>query len=229
MSSQSRGAVFLMAAVFAILWPTPLLVAGQGSSDIPRTAAGRPDLQGVWDFRTVTLFERPSDVDGAYLATDEEEAEFQQQRLKSLDREVRDENGRIPLAGAYNNFWYDYGDTLTGDKRTSLIVAPADGRIPALTADAEQRVDASRAARDRPAHGPEDRGVSERCILGFNAGPPMNPSAYNNNMQLFQTPAYIVVMTEMVHERTRYSHGWAVACSGPPPSVEGRLAGPLGW
>ena len=64
MSSQSRGAVFLMAAVFAILWPTPLLVAGQGSSDIPRTAAGRPDLQGVWDFRTVTLFERPSDVDG---------------------------------------------------------------------------------------------------------------------------------------------------------------------
>ena len=185
--------------VGSVLWLAPVTVAGQ-VSDVPRTANGRPDLGGVWDFRTVTPLERPTVVDGAYLRTDEEVDEFQTQRLKILNRDVRDESGRLPLASGYNNFWYDYGTALTGDKRTSLIVSPENGRVPVLTAAAEARVAETRIARGRPAHGPEDRRIATRCIIGFNTGPPMNPRAYNNNMQLFQTGDTVVVMTEMVHD-----------------------------
>ena len=68
-----------------------------------------------------------------------------------------------------------------------------------MTQDAEMRADARRAGRERAAHGPEDRGLSERCVMGFNSGPPMNPAGYNQNVQIFQTPDYVVLLNEMVH------------------------------
>ena len=104
------------------------------------------------------------------------------------------------MRNAYNQFWWDYGTKLTEDKRTSLIVDPPDGKIPPMTPEGQKRVDARRAARLRPAQGPEDRTVWERCILGFNAGPPMNPSAYNNNVHIFQTEDYVAILNEMVHD-----------------------------
>ena len=147
----------------------------------------------------MTPLERPLELAGKRFLTDEEAAEFEQRRLVTLDKDRRDEDGKIPLSGGYNDFWWDYGRKLTEDKRTSLIVDPTDGRIPSLTPAAQQRTNARRAARQRPARSPADRGVAERCILGFNSGPPMNPSAYNNNMQMFQTPGYVVILNEMVH------------------------------
>ena len=104
------------------------------------------------------------------------------------------------MRNAYNQFWWDFGDQLIEDGRTSLIVSPPEGRIPALTAKARERYDAIRAARARPPHSPVDRGVAERCILGFNAGPPYTPSAYNNNVHIFQTPGYAVLLIEMVND-----------------------------
>ena len=102
--------------------------------------------------------------------------------------------------GAYNNFWMDRGLKTVGTRRTSLIVDPPNGRYPALTPRGQQRADARREyAREHPADGPEDFSSGVRCILGFNAGPPFTPSAYNNNMQLFQTPDHVVIMTEMVN------------------------------
>lgn len=95
------------------------------------------------------------------------------------------------------------------DRRTSFIIDPPDGRIPPLRAEGRQKAQAQAAARERwsaidvsrrgPADGPEDRGVSERCILGFNSGPPMIPSAYNNNVRVVQSPGYVVLLNEMVH------------------------------
>ncbi len=189
----------IMVITLLLLAPLPGAAQSDESSAPPRTPWGAPDLQGVWDFRSMTPLERPPELAGKKVLTDEEAAAFEQQRLEALDKDRRDEEGKIPLSGGYNDFWWDYGRELGEDKRTSLIVDPPDGTIPRLTPAAQQRRDARRVARLRPAHSPVDRGVAERCILGFNSGPPMNPSAYNNNVQLFQTPEYVAILNEMVH------------------------------
>jgi len=161
---------------------------------LPRTGDGRPDLQGTWDFRTITPLERPSALGGKQTLTDEEAAEVEQQAAQ--DRIDRPPAKGDP--GTYNQFWFDRGTKVIGDKRTSLIIDPPDGRIPPLTSEGQKRR-AFGGRRDRPA-GPEDRNVAERCILGFNAGPPMEPRAYANIVQLFQTRDYVVLVNEMVHD-----------------------------
>ena len=99
-----------------------------------------------------------------------------------------------------NNFWYDENRTkFVETKRTSLVVDPPDGRIPALTAAARDRQAAARARARGRTDGPEDRGISERCLVGFNSGPPMTPSYYNNNVQIFQSPGYVALLNEMIH------------------------------
>jgi hypothetical protein len=86
------------------------------------------------------------------------------------------------------------------NKRTSLVVDPPDGRIPPMTPEGQARATRRAEALRRPATGPEDRPLYERCIVGFNSGPPMIPSGYNNNFQLFQTRNHVVILNEMVHD-----------------------------
>ncbi len=169
----------------------------------PRTAWGVPDLRGVWDFRTITPLERPKQLGEQETFTGTEAAEFQTQELNRRNKDRRASDGitaEQDVRNAYNQFWWDYGTELTEDHRTSLIVDPPDGRIPAMTPIARNRYGAIRAARARAPHGPEDRGVAERCILGFNAGPPYTPSAYNNNVHIFQAPGFAVLLIEMVND-----------------------------
>ena len=213
MSHRFLAALGVCAGVIAIVSLTPVPAAGQaGSGDgaqaaadtgiMPRTPWGDPDLQGIWDYRTITPLERPEELAGKAVLTDEEAAEFQAQRNASRHKDRRVADGLTPerdVSNAYNHFWWDYGDTLTEDKRTSLIVDPPDGRIPAYTPDGQRRADLRSERRGRPAHGPEDRNVWERCIVGTSATP-MNPGAYNNNTQLFQIPGYVVILNEMVHD-----------------------------
>jgi len=168
-----------------------------------RTAWGDPDLMGVWDFRSLTPLQRPAAFEGKAVLSAEEAAAYERERVALLDKDRRTDDGlstRADVANAYNEFWWDYGKELTEDHRTSLIVEPPDGRIPDLTDAARERRQVRGEARRRDAWGPEDRSVAERCILGFNAGPPVNPSAYNNNVQIFQAPGYVVVLNEMVHD-----------------------------
>ena len=101
---------------------------------------------------------------------------------------------------SYNEFWYERGVDLTDDKRTSLIIDPPDGRLPPRTPEAIE------AGRERAAYrrehmydSYENRSLMDRCIMGFNAGPPMSSSAYNNNVMIFQTPDHVVILNEMVH------------------------------
>ena len=165
----------------------------------PAPAAGqdrRPDLNGVWDYRTITPLERSDSHAGKQVLSEEEAAEFEEQTAKRrVDRPPP--KGSV---GGYNQFWFEWGKKVIEDRRASLIVDPPDGRIPPLTPEAQKRADALKAGRARRPQGPEDLNIPSRCILGFNAGPPMNPSAYNNNFQLFQTPEYVVILNEMVHD-----------------------------
>ena len=189
-----------IAARFAVLLgilSTPLVIMAQSSTnvDIPRLANGRPDLQGTWDFRTITPFQRPSELAGKESLTAEEQEAF---RLEELERRDRDNFTDTTTTGDYNEFWYDRGQEILDDGRTSLITNPPNGRIPALTEAAQER-NAVRRELARDAAGVEVRPLSERCIMGFNSGPPMIPSAYNNNVQLIQTEAYVLIHNEMVH------------------------------
>jgi len=175
-------------------------------SGIPRTPDGKPDLQGVWDFRTITPLERPKDLADKPTLTEAEALEWERKNQRNQDNReatpgnlVNGQRSNADVERAYNDFWWDFGKKAVSTRRTSLIIDPPDGRIPALTAEGQKRAAARREARERSAVGPEDRGVGERCILGFNAGPPMSPSAYNNNVQLIQTPQHVVIFNEMVH------------------------------
>jgi hypothetical protein len=175
---------------------------GQTGS-IPRTASGHPDLRGVWNFSTLTPLERPAEFTGKAVLSEKEAADYERQLLGALDHDTREGAERsCKGTGNYNEFWYDRGSSVVKTRRTSLIIDPPDGKIPSLTPEGMKRRDMRAAARK--ARGPsdswEDRGLGERCMIGFNAGPPMMPSAYNNNFQLFQTADYVVIHTEMVHE-----------------------------
>ncbi len=162
-------------------------------SPLPRTPDGRPDLQGTWDFAQLTPLERPGDFAGKESITEEEAEEFAQRRIETTNKDRRDGTAAADVERAYNDFWWDFGTRIA--KQTSLVVDPPDGRIPALTPEAQQRIAQRRNRYDNP----EERPLAERCILGFNSGPPMVPSAYNNNVQIVQTRDHVVIVNEMIH------------------------------
>ena len=178
-----------------------------------RTSWGTPDIQGTWDFRTLTPIERPAEFAGKVVLTPEEARLFREKKLQLLNVDVRTAEASQDIEGAYNTFWYDWGAELNEDLRTSLIIDPADGRLPGITPSALVRLDKQSRLRIAPVRdlvfntdtaefrpaGPESMGLSDRCLVGFNAGPPLTPSAYNNNLRIVQTPDYIVLVTEMIH------------------------------
>ncbi len=206
----------MVALVVGVMLVVPISLAGQAggtneqsaaSGSAHRTPWGDPDLQGVWDFRTLTPMERPAELADQDVFTSEEAAEFLAARL--ADIAARDEEVPEDIVGNYNQFWFDRGTSVVESNRTSLIVDPADGRMPPLTPAAQERRDAMAAARqgvggDEPTPGGwlDDLGpggLRVRCVLGFNSGPPMTPSAYNNNVQLIQTPHHLAIFNEMNH------------------------------
>ncbi|MXY23406.1 MAG: hypothetical protein F4Y45_02640 [Acidobacteria bacterium] len=201
-------------AIVCVALTTPAM--GQSASTVQRTAHGDPDIQGLFTFRTLTPLQRPiidagasALLAGRETLTAEEAAAYEASRRRELNRDTQDLTVRAPgvryqsLAeggvGGYNEFWYERGIELTRDKRTSLIVDPPDGRIPYREAFlAEARVRGANISNGF-ADSYTDRSLSDRCLLGFNAGPPMVSSAYNNNVLIVQTPDHVVILNEMVH------------------------------
>jgi hypothetical protein len=205
LTSMASSSVIIAAA---LLMPAP--VAGE-TWTVPRTADGQPDLQGVWDYRTITPMERPVSLGTKEFFTEEEAAKFEQEENRRQNRDLIDpEVGGLmyPPGGVvpYNEFWYDRGNKVVGTRRTSLIVDPPNGRLPEMTPEGKKRAELRAAdQRDTQLGHPhadswEDRPLQERCLVGLNSGPPMTPGAYNNNFQLFQTPQYVVILNEMVHD-----------------------------
>ena len=165
-----------------------------------RTADGQPNLQGVWNYATITPLERPSEFAEKATLTEEEVAAYEQRILGVQDQDRRDGPAARDVERAYNAFWWDRGTQVIETRRTSLIVDPPDGQLPALMPDAQRRMDSRAAAWRGRAAGPEDRLFSERCMFWESTGPPMLPSAYNNHIQILQTADYVVIVNEMIHD-----------------------------
>lgn len=177
----------------------------------PRTVDGQPDLQGTWTNATITPLERPRELGDKQFFTEREAAEYEKQVLERWDRDRRDGGADADLARAYGSMWWDGGrkSLVVPSRRTSLIVDPPDGRVPALTAAAQARMNAARAeTRLHPSDGPESRSLAERCLLWPTTGPPMLPSFYRNspygplvsNYVIVQSSEYVVIFAEINHD-----------------------------
>jgi len=176
--------------------------AQDAAYEVSMTEWGQPDLQGVWNFATNIPLERPAVFADKAILTDDEIAALAAQTEFGL--QALNDAG----ANGYNTFWLEMGSGL--DNRTSLITYPENGRLPPVREGVSlingglgDDVDGNRPVRfivgGIGKDGPEDRGLSERCLMGFNAGPPFTPNLYNNNIQIFQNRDSAVIMTEMVH------------------------------
>ena len=146
-----------------------LLASGAGfAQKLPRTPDGHPDLQGVWTNSTLTPLERPGQFAGKTALTEAEATAYEKDTVTGRDRDKRDADPNVDVGRAYNELFFDQGTKLAridGTIRTSMIVDPPDGRVPALTPEAEKRQEAARAvARMHPADGPENRSLAEQCV-----------------------------------------------------------------
>ena len=210
---------------------------------MPRLPDGHPDLQGLYDVATMTPLERPAGLGERLILTKEEAAaleQYEQQRQAKNDAPLKGDRDAPPVGGenttpksflevlekagggavgGYNNFWLAGGMniiTVNGEKRSSIIVDPPDGKVPPMKPEARRRnqaflagavaPDASESAAAGPPgayDGPELRPLAERCLLGFGStsGPPSLPNYFYNNMkQIVQTPTSVMILNEMVHD-----------------------------
>jgi hypothetical protein len=192
-----------------------VFLAGTALADgykAPRLSDGSPDLQGNWTNATATPMERARELGTRRAYTEAEAAAISK---RELDRVAADAEpakpddkavaGNLPPVGNYNLFWTERGmyvAKIGGEYRTSIIIDPPDGHMPPLTKEAMQRRAAARVKTVGNADGPEQRSLGERCILSFgsSAGPPMLPSMYNSNYKIVQTPGFVVIEAEMVHD-----------------------------
>jgi hypothetical protein len=229
-----RGCFLKLAAAIALAAFVHLPLAGQTKGGhAPRTPWGHPDLQGLWNAATMTPLERPASAGGRLTMTDAEALAAERAAKDRIQRlaQPSDGNRQAPPVGGdgstgaagnvggYNNFWIDAGDSFNrvdGQLRTSLIVDPPDGRVPATLPGAQKRNQARLRATptsDTPENAEtrapgaydniEQRPLGERCILGFGStsGPPMLPTYFYNNLkQVVQTKDHVMILTEMVHD-----------------------------
>jgi hypothetical protein len=166
---------------------------------IPRTPDGHPSLEGIWTNATLTPLQRPADLGNKAYFTAEEAAAYEKQVLIQSNSDNQPRKPGDP--GSYNAAFMDRGNRIEKSLRTSLVIDPPDGRIPPFTAEAQARAQAIREyAAQHPADGPEDRDLSERCLMFSGVGPPMLTEPYNNNYQIVQSPGYVSVLAEMNHD-----------------------------
>ncbi len=221
------GHLLAVAALIA-LTGTPALAQKAPAYHAPRTAYGQPDLQGNWTTATITPLTRDArfgarnvltraEADSLEKATRDQVARADaptppDATVKDLKNADCGADGISGLNCGYNQGWKDPGTTLidiNGEKRASIITAPANGQFPARVAGA---VSPRRPAGAR-ADNPESFALGERCLLSFGSsgGPPMLPLMYNNTYQIVQSKDEIAIDVEMVHDvrhvRLSEAHG----------------------
>jgi hypothetical protein len=173
-----------------------------GATAAPRTSWGDPDLQGVWDYRTITPMERRPELGDREFYTEDEVAQLEGRAARRMDKPP---DPNAPNTGlVHAEYLTDPGRHVDDSHRTSLIVDPSTGRMPALTPEAQQRQDAARAAATGAPPGGRtdsyrDRPLYERCITRGLPGTIL-PTLYNNNIRIVQSPGYVAIVHEMIHD-----------------------------
>ena len=213
---SSRILIALLCATVAPGVVSTVAAQNRGSDaewEIPRTPDGRPDLQGTWTNQSLTPIQRGRNQE-SLVYTPEQVAQIEQGYVDRFIRGSQPSDPDRPApptgqgVGTYNNIYFETGNRVSvvnGEPRTSLITVPSNGRIPALTPEAQARRAERRESRSQFAQydHPEMRPLAERCLTSYGspAGPPMLPNGgYNSNYIIVQTPDYVMIMTEMVHD-----------------------------
>jgi hypothetical protein len=213
--AASLALAALCPAAFAQGSEAPVVkTAAQFTGDYqpPRLSTGKPDLHGFWSNASVSRMERPQ---GYPLVLNEEQAaELEGRALFNVrlktERDFVDPNApapekgkALPGVGNYDVAWTDPGSivaTIKGEKRSSYITFPADGKIPAMTEEGRKMRAAATRRQGTGYDNPEERGSSERCLIIGTNGPPFGNYLYNNNFQIVQTGEHLVIMSEMIHD-----------------------------
>lgn len=209
---MNKGMPIGLAVALAVIAMTAH--SGDGASrryQAPRLADGAPDLQGVWTNQTATPMERAVELGTRRAFTDAEAAAIGRAAIAAVEADARpsdpdekiEATASLPPVGNYNLFWTDRGMSVAkidGEYRTSMIIEPLNGRVPPLTEAALKRMAATKTGRSND--GPEGRALGERCLLsfGYASGPPMLPVMYNSYYQIVQSPGYVMILVEMVHD-----------------------------
>jgi hypothetical protein len=247
---------------------TPAKAPARAAGTPARTPDGHPDFQGLYDVATVTPLERPAEAGGRLVIPDEEAAAaeaYDRQREAKDGAQISGDRGAPPAGGervatktwleaveqfagggtgGYNRFWLEQGRqiiTIDGQKRSSILIDPPDGKVPPMKPEARQRNARLRAASVDPSageaavsgppgafDGPESRPLAERCLLGFNstAGPPALPNYfYNNFKQIVQTRDTVMILNEMVHDARIVRIGGKHV----PPTIRSWMGDSIGW
>ncbi len=178
---------------------TLFLIVTAAQAQTARTSWGDPDLQGRWSNATLTPLQRPAELADKAFFTPKEAAEYVQQRIAAGNADLS--IGQAGSVGSYNDAWFDRGDNIVPTLRTSLIIEPANGKVPAFTPEAQRQHEQNLAyAQMHPADSPEDRFLTERCIVFGGGAAPIFPEPYDNNYYIVQTPDYVTIMAELNHE-----------------------------
>ena len=182
-----------LAAGAALLAPTAVAEEAEEAWVLSRTPWGDPDLQGVWTNETITPFERPADHQGKTVLSADEADQIE----AGVARRRAASDGTSPpgSVGGYNQFWLDSGTEFLSSRQTSLVVDPPDGRVPTRPS-AEAKRDYNRA---RQGDSYEHMSVWDRCISRGVPGS-MFPAGYNNAYRILQTPRYVAILYEMIHD-----------------------------
>ena len=203
----------LLAACIVLLAAAGIVtgVPAQAQTDSPRTPWGDPDLQGMWDHRTITPLQRPEELGDREFLTEEEAASLEQavvdrdQYLLTRPPETVTAGGSVDrradgTPGFYNNFWLDTGTRTVDTRRTSLVIDPPNGRLPAYSDAGRRKVERDREyQREHPADSWLDFDGTDRCLIGVNNGPPILPAAYNQNLLVVQNEDWVLLLAEMIH------------------------------
>lgn len=185
--------------IFAAAVPFAMLAATGCEAQVARTPWGDPDLQGLWSNATLTPLQRPDALGDKAFFTPEEAEAYVAERIEATnaDRTI----GQTGSVGSYNDAWFDRGNSIVPTLRTSLIVDPANGKVPPFTPEAQQQHEANLVySQEHPVDTPADRFLTERCIVFGGGAAPLFPEPYNNNYYIVQTPDYVTIMAEINHE-----------------------------